>query len=103
MLRVPQGQHAVEKIHPAVHALKYVQRRAHTHEVAGLIRGHKRLHRVYYAVHFLGAFPHGKPADGVAVEVELRNFAHVLRTNVVIGATLIYSEQKLPGVHHARL
>ena len=55
------------------HRLNDVGGGTHTHEVAGLVHRHMLLHRLDDVIHLLSSFAHGKAADGVAGQVQVRN------------------------------
>ena len=80
--------HTVEEIHAAMHRFQNILRRAHAHQIAGLILGHIGLHRLDDAVHFLRFLAHGQTADGVAIQLHLRDLLHMADAQRFVGAAL---------------
>ena len=66
-----------------------------SHEISRAVGRHIRLDRVDNAVHFLRLLAYRKSADRVSVEVKLGDPFHVLDTQILICASLIYSEKHL--------
>lgn len=95
MARIAAGHHAVEQVHAAPHALQDIARRADPHQITDPVFGHKGLHRADDAVHLLGWLAHRQPADGIPVQLHLRNALHVFHPQVLKGAALVDAEQKL--------
>ena len=98
MAGIAAGHDAVKQIHAAGNGLDHVARGTDTHQIADLILGHIRFHLADHLVHYLSRLTHGQTADGVAVQLQLRDLLHVLYTQVSKGAALIDAEQQLIGV-----
>lgn len=92
---IAAGHDAVEKVDSARNTLENISRSADAHEIARLIGGHIRLNSRNYAVHILFRLADGKSAYGVAVEIESGYTLHMLYTQVIKGAALIYAEEQL--------
>ena len=101
--RVARRHHAVEEIHPALDRLEDVHRRAHPHQVARSVGGHKRLDRLDDPVHLLRALADGQTPDGVAVQIQFGDLLHILDADVPVDAALIDAEQHLPAVERLLL
>jgi hypothetical protein len=97
--RVAGWQHAVEKVNPEPHRLKYVCRRSHPHEIPRLVLRHMWLDNIDYPVHFPKPLAHRKPTYGVARQVKLCNPLHVSNPQILICAALIDSEEQLVFVY----
>ena len=90
------GRHnAVEEIHTAMHRFQNILRRTHAHQIAGLVLGHIGLHGLNDAVHFLRFLAHGQTADGISVQIHLRDLLHMADTQILVGAALVDAEQHL--------
>ena len=96
---VAGGHHAVEEIHAPGHGLQDIPRRAHAHQIAGLVLGHVLLHRLDGVVHLPVGLPYRKAPDGVAWQIQLRDALHVLDPDVMEHSTLVDAEEHLTGVY----
>lgn len=92
---VAAGHDAVKKVDSARNTLEDISGSADSHEIARLIGGHIRLNCRNYAVHILLRLSDGKTAYRVAVKIELGYTLHMLYTQVIKGAALIYAEEQL--------
>ncbi len=92
---VARGQDAVEHVHARVDAFDDVQRRAHAHEIAGLFGRQYGSRMVQHLHHDVLAFAYGKPADGIALEVEIDELARGLRAQILEHAALHDAEQQV--------
>ena len=93
--------HAVEEVYAPPHALDDIGRRAHAHEVAGLVPGRMGQHHIQDAVHDVRRLPHRQAANAVAVAVQLGALLHAPDPQVLVGAALVDAEEQLAGVQAA--
>ena len=91
---IAAGHNAIEKVDTARNALEDISGSSDSHEIARLIGGHIRLNCRNYAVHILLRLSDGKTAYRVAVKVERGYALHMLYTQVIKGAALIYAEEQ---------
>ena len=89
------GINAVEKVHASLHALQDVCRGSHAHQVGGLVC-RKIWHRfIQHVVHFLMGFSHREAADGIAVQLHLRDPLRMVDPDIRVNRPLIDAKQKL--------
>ncbi len=98
---VAAGHDAVEEINPAVNGFEDIDRRADAHQITWLVLGHEFFHRFDDVIHDLGWFAHRQTADGVAAEVKLRDFLHILHADILVGAALVDAKEHLLSVDGA--
>ena len=95
---VAGGHHAVEQVHAPPDRLQNIHRRAHAHEIAYLVLGHMGLNGLDDLVHHLRGLAHRQASNAIAVQVHLRDLAHMLHPQVREGAALVDAEQQLLGI-----
>ena len=88
-------QDAVEHVDAARHRLHQIDGLAHTHEIAGAVRGQVADAVIQGLAHGLMALAHGEAADGVAVEAGLDQALGGFAAQVLIGGALLDAEQGL--------
>ena len=77
------GHNAVKEVNASVDGFQNIDRRTDTHQIAGLILGHKGLYRVNDVIHHLCLFTYGKTTDRVTGEIEFLNALHMIDTDIV--------------------
>ena len=95
MAGVAGGQHAVEHIDAQGNTFQDVDRRAHAHQVAGLILGQDLADQVGHVVHIFGRLAYRQSADGVGFAVEARDGFGGGSPQIGIGAALHNGEERL--------
>ena len=102
MASVAAGIYAVEEVHAPVYRLQDIGRRSHAHQIGGLVLGKIRRHRLDDSVHILMGLAYCQSADGVAVQIHLRNLLGVLDPDILINRSLVDSKQQLVLVDGVR-
>ena len=70
------GDHAVEDVHAAGDGADQVLRRAHAHQVARALPGHRGFQRFQHGQAFVLRFTHGQSAHRIPVETDFRQPGH---------------------------
>ena len=95
MTRVSGRHNAVKEVDASVNGFENIDGRADTHEIAGLILGHKGLNGIDDVIHHLGFFTDGKTAEGIAGQIEFGDTLHVVDADIVVRTALVDTEQHL--------
>ena len=97
------GRHdAVKEVHAAGNGFDDVGRRTHAHQISGAIGRHVRFYRFDNLIHYLRRLTDRQAADGITGQIQLRNFLHMLNTQIFVGTALINAPQHLTGVNGIR-
>src|SRR5688572_27862411 len=93
--RTARGQHAIEEIDAGGDRGHDVLRRPYSHEVARPLDGQPRRGVLEYSHHLALGLAHRQPADGVAVEPDLRELPQRLVAQRLVHAALHDAEERV--------
>ena len=97
-LRELRGDDAVKHVHPAMHRLQNIDRRAHPHQVARQRLRQKIRHEARELIALRVRLAHRQPADGQPVKRQLRQIRRALFAQVVVTRALHDPEHRLRPV-----
>ena len=92
---ISAGHNTVKHIYTASNTLNDIRRRAHTHQISGLIHGHIRFHLLNDMIHDFGRLSDCQSPDCITIQPKLCNLLHMRYTNRIICAALIDAKQHL--------
>src|SRR3989344_558952 len=90
----PHGEDAIEHIHAERDALSQLLNFSHAHQISRRIFGEKRGGIFHHALHFLRAFPHSKPADGVSIESDCYELLGAFLAQITVETALDDAEEQ---------
>ena len=92
---VTAWHYTVKNVNASCDSLKNVYGSTYTHKVSRFVFRCIRLNRFDDFIHFFRRFSDSKTADWIAGKVKVCNFFHMINTQVIVNAALIYAEEHL--------
>ena len=92
---------AIKEVYATIYCLNNILGSTYAHKVAWLINRHVRLDNLDNVIHNISRLANRKTAYCVAVTLDLTDSFHILYTEIIVGAALIYTEEKLIFVNRS--